>query len=63
MQSQVKSHKNDRHKSPKRHFRWLIIVAGLTISGAIATVAGVIGAYLYVAPSLPAAETIRDIPL
>jgi penicillin-binding protein 1A len=63
MQSQAKPHKNDRHKSWQRHLRWLIIVAGLAISAAIAAVAGVIGAYFYVAPSLPAAETIRDIPL
>ena len=63
MQSRAKSHKNGRHKSGKRHFRWLIIVLGLSVSGIIAAVAGVIGAYFYVAPSLPAAETIRDIPL
>ena len=63
MQSQAKSHNNSRHKSGKRHFRWLIVFAGLGLSGAIAGVAGIIGAYYYVAPSLPAAETIRDIPL
>ena len=63
MQSQVKTHKNGRHKSSKRHFRWLIIVLGLSITATIAGVAGVVGAYYYVAPSLPAAETIRDIPL
>jgi penicillin-binding protein 1A len=63
MQSRAKSHKNGRHKSKKRHLRWLIIVTGLGLSGIIAGVAGVIGAYFYVAPSLPAAETIRDIPL
>jgi hypothetical protein len=63
MQSQAKSHNNSRHKSRKRHFRWLIVLAGLGLSGVIAGAAGVIGAYYYVAPSLPAAETIRDIPL
>ncbi|NIL94057.1 MAG: PBP1A family penicillin-binding protein [Woeseiaceae bacterium] len=36
---------------------------GLSITATIAGVAGVVGAYYYVAPSLPAAETIRDIPL
>ncbi|MDJ0906631.1 MAG: PBP1A family penicillin-binding protein [Woeseiaceae bacterium] len=63
MQSRAKSHNNGRHKSKKRHFRWLIILLGLGTTGIIAGVAGVIGAYFYVAPSLPAAETIRDIPL
>ena len=63
MQSRAKSHKNGRHKSRKRHLRWLIIVLGLGLTGVIASVAGVIGAYFYVAPSLPAAQTIRDIPL
>ena len=63
MQSDSKSHKNGRHSSGKRHFRWLIIALGLGVTGVIAGVAGVIGAYFYVSPSLPAAETIRDIPL
>ena len=39
------------------------MLLGLGSIGAIAAVAGVIGAYYYVQPSLPAAETIRDIPL
>jgi penicillin-binding protein 1A len=43
--------------------RWLIPVVGLGISAAIGAAAAVIGAYYYVAPALPAAETIRDIPL
>ena len=63
MQSNAKSHNNGRHKSGKRRLRWLVIPLGLALSGVIAGVAGVIGAYYYVAPSLPAAETIRDIPL
>ncbi len=36
---------------------------GLGITSVIGGVAAVIGAYYYVAPSLPEAETIRDIPL
>jgi penicillin-binding protein 1A len=36
---------------------------GLLLTGAVGATAGVIGAYYYVQPSLPAAETIRDIPL
>lgn len=63
MHSPSKAHNNGRHKSRKRHLRWLIVVAGLGISATIGGIAGVIGAYYYVAPSLPAAETIRDIPL
>jgi penicillin-binding protein 1A len=54
---------NSRHKSRRRWARWLILGAGLIITAAIAGVAGIIGAYYYVAPGLPAAETIRDIPL
>jgi penicillin-binding protein 1A len=63
MQIQAKSHKTSHHKSRKRHFRWLIVAAGLGISATIGGVAAVIGAYYYVAPALPAAQTIRDIPL
>jgi len=39
------------------------LVLGLGTLGAIGAVAGVIGAYYYVQPSLQSAETIRDIPL
>jgi penicillin-binding protein 1A len=46
-----------------RKFRWLIPLAGLAVSGSLAAIATVIGAYFYVAPSLPPAETIRQIPL
>jgi penicillin-binding protein 1A len=41
----------------------LILVLGLGSIAGIAATAGIIGAYYYVQPSLPAAETIRDIPL
>ena len=58
-----KPHKNGRRKSRRRLARWLILVVGLGISATIGGVAAVIGAYYYVAPALPAAETIRDIPL
>ena len=51
------------HKSGRRAIRSLIVFAGLGLSAVIGGVAGVIGAYYYVSPSLPAAETIRDIPL
>lgn len=47
----------------RRGIRWLILLAGIGLTGSIGATAGIIGAYLYVAPSLPRAETIRDIPL
>ena len=47
--------------APGRH--WLILAVGFTATAAMATVSAVIGAYYYVAPGLPAAETIREIPL
>jgi penicillin-binding protein 1A len=52
-----------RHKSRRRYLRWLLLLAGLATSAGIGGVAAVIGAYYFVAPGLPAAETIRDIPL
>ncbi len=39
------------------------MLLGLGISAVIGSTAAVIGAYYYVQPGLPAAETIRDIPL
>ena len=52
-----------RHISRLRGLRILILLSGLGLTAAIGATAGVIGAYYYVQPSLPAAETIRDIPL
>jgi len=52
-----------RHKLPSRWLRWLIVATGLAVCAVICGVAGVIGAYYYVEPGLPKAETIRDIPL
>ncbi|MDJ0700344.1 MAG: penicillin-binding protein 1A [Woeseiaceae bacterium] len=52
-----------RHKSRRGWIRALIVVAGLGALGVIGVFAGVIGAYHYVRPSLPQAETIQDIPL
>ena len=43
--------------------RALIVLLGLGAVGGIGVTAGVIGAYYFVQPGLPAAETIRDIPL
>ena len=39
------------------------MLLGLGAIGGISATAGVVGAYYYVQPGLPAAETIRDIPL
>ena len=52
-----------RHIRRRRIIRALILLLGLGSIGALAAVTGVIGAYYYVQPSLPAAETIRDIRL
>jgi len=51
------------NRSRRGLWRALIVVAGLVTLGTIAGVAGVIGAYYFVAPGLPAAQTIRNIPL
>lgn len=50
-------------KSGHSGLRWLVLLLGLAMTGSLAIAAGVIGAYYYVAPSLPKAETIREIPL
>ncbi len=55
----------DEHGRSRRGRRLRIagFVAGLAASGALALAAAVVGAWYYVAPGLPAAETIREIPL
>jgi len=63
MNNPQKSNQNGRHRSPKKILRWLILAVGLGLSATIGGIAAVIGAYYYVSPALPAAETIRDIPL
>jgi penicillin-binding protein 1A len=63
MQNPPNSRKREGHKSRTGLWRTLIIVAGFATLLVISSVAGVIGAYYYVAPGLPAAQTIRDIPL
>ncbi len=52
-----------RHISRHKLFRVLIVLATLGALGALGVVAGVIGAWYYVEPDLPEAETIRNIPL
>jgi len=63
MQRHSTPRKQVRHKSRRGLWRALVVVVGLGLLSGIAGVTGVIGAYYYVAPGLPAAETIRDIPL
>ncbi len=46
-----------------RWLRWLLLAAGLGTLGVLGAAAAVIGAWYYVAPGLPAADTIREIPL
>ncbi len=65
----VTMHKSTEKKLGMRHIRrhkvlrLLLVMLGLGAIGTISVTAGVIGAYYYVQPGLPAAETIRDIPL
>ena len=63
MPNKSRAREQTRHGLPRRHLRWPIALLGLVLIGAIASIAGVIGAYFFVAPGLPAAEAIRNIPL
>lgn len=46
-----------------RYAPWFILFGGLGVIVSLMIAAGLIGAYYFVAPSLPPAETIREIPL
>ena len=50
-------------KRKSRYAKWLILLAGLSAAVGMAVTIAIIGAYYYVAPGLPPAETIREIPL
>jgi penicillin-binding protein 1A len=63
MQTSGTQHKERAHRRRIRYARWLIPLTGLGLAAAMAITAAVIGAYYYVAPGLPPAETIREIPL
>jgi penicillin-binding protein 1A len=58
---------NQRTALPRRHnarrYGWLVLATGLTGVLSMGVASAFIGAYYYVAPGLPAAETIREIPL
>lgn len=62
------SNRNDTRKPPRNGFwrrsrRWFVLATGLGVAFAIAAFTMVVGAWYYVAPGLPEAETIREIPL
>ncbi|MGI9272350.1 MAG: penicillin-binding protein 1A [Woeseiaceae bacterium] len=63
MQNTPKSRRKISPSLRRRLFRALVMLCGLGGITAIGCVAGVIGAYYYASPALPAAETIRDIRL
>ena len=50
-------------KSKNRYTKWLVLIAGLIVTASIFVTITIIGAYYFVAPDLPPAETIRKIPL
>ena len=63
MHKPTKKESNPRHIRRHKLIRALIVMLGLGAIGGIGVSAGIIGAYYYVQPGLPPAETIRDIPL
>lgn len=63
MHKPLKSFDKPRHTRRRRLLRVLIVLFGFSAVGAIGASAGIIGAYYFVQPGLPAAETIRHIPL
>ena len=63
MQETAKPNRDKAHRSRRRYARLLIVMLSLVLVATIGGIAGVIGANYYVTPALPAAETIRDIPL
>ena len=54
---------NSTGSAPRRRWTWLILFAGLSMAVTLSVTTSVIGAYYYVAPGLPPADTIREIPL
>jgi len=63
MHKSPNSHNKLRHTRKRRLLRAALLLAGGAMLGGIGTAAGIIGAYYFVEPGLPKAETIRDIPL
>ncbi len=63
MQDTVKLNEKPHSSRSRRYAPWLVLCAGLGSTVALMLTSGLIGAYYYVAPSLPQAEAIREIPL
>jgi len=63
MQNESTTKVTPQRRSSHSYRRWLVLFAGFALTGSLIIGTGVIGAYYYVAPSLPPAETIREIPL
>ena len=63
MHNPTQKKSNPRHISRHKLLRALLVLVGLGGIGAIGVTAGVIGAWYYIEPELPAAAAIRDIPL
>src|SRR5210317_2332828 len=63
MLNSTKKRSNPRHIRRHKLIRAVIVLLGMGAIGGIGVTAGVIGAYYFVQPGLPAAETIRDIQL
>ena len=63
MKETARPNNNTGHRARLRWTRVIIVLLGLGLVATIGGIAGVIGANYYVTPALPAAETIRDIPL
>lgn len=63
MQNVSTKRESPQRRSSRGLRRWLALFAGLALVGSLFIGTGVIGAYYYVSPSLPPADTIRQIPL
>ena len=63
MHNPTQKKSNPRHISRHKLLRALLVLLGIGGIGAIGVTAGVIGAWYYIEPELPAAAAIRDIPL
>ncbi len=63
MQNTRNVSQQSRRARTTRYVPWLILCAGLCLTVSMMIATSLIGAYYYVAPSLPPAETIREIPL
>ena len=63
MQDTVKLNQKPKVSRTTRYAPWLILFGGLGLIVSLLLGSSLIGAYYYVAPSLPPAEAIREIPL